>query len=99
MLNQNIRLVIYTANCLPELSSFLVISVVKIPAIIASKKDDNFWQLSIVNSVDANSSAASTKTCLKNIETRLALMFSNQARFSYQKTATQFSVILELPYA
>ena len=67
--------------------------------IIASKKDDNFWQLSIVNSVDANSSAASTKTGLKNIETRLALMFSNKAHFSYEKSATQFSVILELPYA
>lgn len=66
--------------------------------ISAVKKDDDFWQLNVVNSLDANSSAASTKTGLKNIKTRLELMFNNQANFSYQKSATQFSVTLVLPY-
>lgn len=66
--------------------------------ISAVKKDDEFWLLNVVNSLDANSSAASTKTGLKNIKTRLELMFNNQANFSYQKSATQFSVTLVLPY-
>ena len=67
--------------------------------ITAAKKDDDFWQLSVVNSLDAHSNADSTKTGLKNIKTRLALMFNNQAVFSYEKSANQFSVILEIPYA
>ena len=64
----------------------------------AAKKDDNFWQLSVINSVGAYSSAASTKTGLKNVKTRLELMFNNHAVFSYEKSANQFSVILEIPY-
>jgi hypothetical protein len=66
--------------------------------IIAAKKGEKCWQLSVINSVDANSDAASTKTGLKNIETRLALMFNDSASFTYQKSASQFSVSLVLPY-
>lgn len=66
--------------------------------ICGRKKDDKFWQLSVVNSVGVDSKAQGTQTGLTNIETRLALMFTHQSSFHYEKNNKQFSVTLELPY-
>ncbi len=64
----------------------------------ARKKNNDFWQLTIINSVGVNSKAESTKTGLSNIATRLTLMFTDKAHFHYEKSDEQFSVTLELPY-
>jgi LytS/YehU family sensor histidine kinase len=65
----------------------------------AQKKDNDFWQLTLINSVGSDSKAQGTQTGLSNIEKRLSLMFTDQAHFHYEKTDKQFSVTLELPYA
>lgn len=64
-----------------------------------SKVDAQHWRLSINNSVQQGQALPGTKTGLENTRQRLQLMFGERAQLQVHKTATRFSINLDLPYA
>ncbi|SEA59415.1 sensor histidine kinase [Alkalimonas amylolytica] len=66
---------------------------------LTAQKLDASWQLSLRNSVGAQSNQSSTGTGLRNCRKRLQLMHGDKARIELEQSSTFFHLTLELPYA
>ncbi|NRQ41488.1 histidine kinase [Rheinheimera sp. YQF-2] len=65
---------------------------------ISATAVDDGWQLTVTNSVQANTAQAGTATGLANLRSRLQLMYGNNARLKLTQNSTQFSVQLEFQH-
>jgi len=65
---------------------------------ISAAAVDDGWQLTVTNSVQANTAQAGTATGLANLRSRLQLMYGNNARLKLTQNSTQFSVQLEFQH-
>lgn len=63
--------------------------------IVSRRLDKNHWQLSVNNSLDAESNAQGTHTGLANLQQRLQLL-SPLHKLSYRKSTERFEVSMEL---
>lgn len=63
--------------------------------IVSRRLDKNHWQLSVTNSLDAESNAQGTHTGLANLQQRLQLL-SPLHKLSYRKSTERFEVSMEL---
>ncbi|MGX9463099.1 sensor histidine kinase [Shewanella sp. A14] len=60
--------------------------------------NDDYWRLTITNSVFAQKVLPSTKVGIHNVKKRLELMFANKYQFFNGLDQDQFLVSMELPY-
>jgi hypothetical protein len=65
---------------------------------ISATAVDDGWQLTVTNSVHANTAQAGTATGLANLRSRLQLMYGNNARLKLTQNSSQFSVQLEFQH-
>lgn len=66
---------------------------------LTARRQKSHWQLSLRNSVGAQSNQSSTGTGLNNCRKRLQLMHGDKARIELEQSSTFFHLTLELPYA
>ncbi len=60
---------------------------------------DDFWRFEITNTMKSKSTAAGTRTGLKNIKARLKIMHGSNHQFKVQRDPNTFTVTMDLPYA